>query len=64
MVKKITYNYNRGINLIDIIVRDESGAKLEFFRFYFHDLDGIKECFKEIKKKYGLDIEEDTFFDF
>ena len=51
-----SFNYNRSGDIIEIIVRDFSGAKIDIFKFKVRDKNKANYVFKTLKKKYNLDI--------
>lgn len=65
--------YNHGDGVIEVIVRDETGAKLEVFTVNQKDVKGHKRVSLILKEKYGVDFtiyenikidKEKGFFDF
>lgn len=50
--------YSRTGEMVEIIVRDFSGAKLDSFKFKVNDNETAKKVLRVLKSKYGLDIFE------
>lgn len=53
MSHKFNLRYNRGGEIIELIVRDSSGTKIDVFKCSIKDFPRI---IKIIEKKYGLNI--------
>lgn len=49
-------SYDRGNYIIEIIIRDGSGAKNESFKFNPNDKRRVKDVLKIMNVKYGIDI--------
>lgn len=45
--------YNRGSDIIEIVIRDSSGAKMDILRANVDDEEVVLALFKSIIKKYG-----------
>lgn len=65
--------YNQGDGIIEVVVRDSSGAKMENFTMNQKDVKAHKRVSAILKEKYGVDFtlyesikinKEDGFFDF
>jgi len=61
--------YNDGDGIVEIIVRDETGLKLEHFKMNWKDTRRQSYISKKLKDKYGIDLnpilpDSDGFFDF
>jgi len=54
--------YGEGSEIIEITIRDNTGAKIETYKFKLHDkrADNILQT---IRKKYGLDSKKDKDMD-
>ena len=48
--------YGRTGEVIEIIVRDFSGGKLDSFKFNVTDTDTARKIMKVLKSKYGFDV--------
>jgi hypothetical protein len=46
--------YNEGGEIIEIIIRDSSGAKIETHKFQANDVKRANYILNSIKRKYGL----------
>lgn len=46
--------YGQGGEVIEIIIRDNSGAKMETYKFKLNDK-RVNHLFNNIKKKYGIE---------
>lgn len=64
-------SYNCGDGIIEIILRDDSGAKLEHFKLNQKDTLHQSKILKYLQKKYGLfdsitiiNVEKEDFFEF
>lgn len=64
-------SYNSGDGIIEIVVRDETGAKIDHFKANLRDNKRQKFISAMLKDKYGLDLvpmeldkEKEGFFDF
>ena len=49
------FKYNEGGEIIEIIIRESSGAKIESYKFHTSDIERANRILGIIKKKYGLD---------
>ena len=47
--------YNQPGEIIEIIVRDFSGAKIDSYKFRLNEVDKIRRFFDALKKKYAID---------
>ncbi|MCK9371129.1 hypothetical protein M0R04_14550 [Candidatus Dojkabacteria bacterium] len=62
--------YNRGDGILEVIIRDDSGGKVEHFKMNLKDVQAQAKLFKILQSKYGIkmtpeDMKEDEgFFDF
>ena len=48
------FRYNDGGEIIEIIIREASGAKIESYKFQTSDINRANSILSSIKKKYGL----------
>ena len=48
------FRYNDGGEVIEIIIRESSGAKIESYKFNVSDTERSKTVMNLIRKKYGL----------
>lgn len=48
------FRYNESGEIIEIIIRDFSGAKIESYRFKVKDIEKAKKVFRMLKDKYGV----------
>ena len=68
MAKRGRVVYNRGDGILEIIVRDETGMKIDHFKVNLNDKKRQARIFKQLKEKYGIDYttieEKEGFFDF
>ena len=49
------FRYNEGGEIIEIIIRENNGAKIETHKFNVSDSERANMIINTIKKKYGLD---------
>jgi len=64
--------YNDGDGVVEIIVRDETGTKVEHFKMNWKDTKRHAYISKKLKDKYGIDLnpilpdipDTDSLFDF
>lgn len=69
-MSKITYN--KGDGIIEIMIRDETGARIESFKSNLEDKSRQKWIGRQLKAKYGIDFsvsivknnKDEGFFDF
>jgi hypothetical protein len=59
-MKKLRIDYNRGDEIIEIIIRDSSGAKIDTFKSSMKDFPRILRI---IERKYGLNLKKDRDID-
>lgn len=52
--------YHRNDDLIEIIIRDSTGAKLERWCCRLSDRDALKKLIQNLKEKYGFELDEDN----
>lgn len=64
-------SYNCGDGIIEIIYRDDSGAKIEHFKINQSDHQKQASILQMLQKKYGLfesvtiiNVEKDSFFEY
>ena len=50
--------YGEGGKVIEIIIRDDGGAKLDVFKFNSSDKNAIKRALKTIRMKYNIELVE------
>jgi hypothetical protein len=55
----MSFNYNRKGNIVEIIVRDYSGAKIEAHKCNIHDKKKYASILRYLKDKYGFEPEID-----
>jgi len=60
----LVVRYNRGDGIIHIIVRDETGAKIEQFRCNLKDNNRFISFLNYLSEKYGIDFREKGIFEF
>lgn len=48
------FNYNNFGVIVEIIIRESSGAKIESYKFNINDNDKTKRIMNLLRKKYGL----------
>lgn len=48
------FRYNEGGEIIEIVIRESSGAKIESYKFHISDEQRTKQIMNIIRKKYGL----------
>jgi len=64
-MKKFKAVYNSGDGIVEIVVRDETGAKLEHFRMNWRDSKKHREVAVRLKNKYGIELTgKEEFFEF
>jgi len=56
------FKYNEGGEIIEIIIRDNTGAKIETYKFKLGDKRADK-VLQNIRKKYGLNETKDKDMD-
>ena len=56
------FKYNEGGEIIEIIIRDNTGGKIETYKFKLNDLRADK-VLQNIRKKYGLNNTKDKDMD-
>jgi len=56
--------YNAGDGIFEIILRDETGAKMVHLKSNFKDTKRIKEIIKFVLEKFGIKDVKRDFFDF
>ena len=49
------FRYNQGGEIIEIIIRDSSGAKIESYKFHTQDKVLSNKIMNTLKSKYGLE---------
>jgi len=49
-------NYNTDEGMVEIIIRDSNGGKIENFKFRMNDKKRLKFIAQTLKHKYGLDF--------
>ncbi len=52
--EEVKIRFNESGEIIEIIVRDFSGAKIESYKFRIKDKDKMRKTFKMLKQKYDL----------
>lgn len=52
------YRYNQQGEIIEIIIRDFSGAKIEVYKFKLKDIERFRRTMNMLKRKYGLDTKK------
>jgi len=57
------FRYNEGGEIIEVIVRESNGAKIESYRFSVSDVNNSIKILEIIKKKYGLTDKKDKDID-
>jgi len=57
------YRYNSGGEIIEIIVRESNGAKIESYKFNVSDVNRSIRILNTVKKKYGLQDKKDKDID-
>ena len=57
------FRYNEGGEIIEIIIRESSGAKIESYKFNISDSDRFSKIIYAVKKKYGLKDRKDKDID-
>jgi len=50
--------YNQKGTVIEIIIRDDGGGKLDSFKFSSTDKGAARKVFRTIKIKYGIDLKD------
>lgn len=50
--------YGKGGKVIEIIIRDDGGAKLDVFKFNSNDKNAVKRALKTIRMKYDIILVE------
>ena len=48
------FKYNEGGEIVEIIIRDSSGAKMDTFKFKLNDVKLANQILSTLKKKYDL----------
>ena len=51
----MSFGYNRSGEVVEIIIRDFSGAKIETFRFHINDKVNANKVMSLIYRKYGFE---------
>jgi len=51
----MSFGYNRSGEVVEIIIRDFSGAKIETFKFHINDKATANKIMNLIYKKYGFE---------
>ena len=52
------FKYNEGGEIIEIIIRDNTGAKIDSYKFKLDNIKLANQILSTIKKKYGLGSSE------
>lgn len=60
----MTVRYNAGDGIFEIILRDETGAKMMHFKANFKDTKRIREIIKFVVEKFGIESNSRDFFDY
>ena len=48
------FRYNEGGEIIEIVIRESNGAKIESYKFRVNDVARSKMIMNMVRKKYGL----------
>ena len=57
------FKYNEGGEIIEIIIRDNTGAKIDTYKFKLNNIKLANQILATIKKKYGLGETKDKDID-
>jgi len=52
----IWLRYNQDSEIVEVIVRDAAGGKIETFKFRTRDIERHKHVARVLKEKYGVDF--------